>query len=319
MKIEDIKPGDVIVRNNDEKLVKVAEVTSECHVMESAFYERDKAFCIFQKPRRLPLFSEDEYEPATEEQREYMESKLAIFNDTKPETESKRITALASIMGDLKQENNELAERVKKLTEDNKRMAKRIDSSRTLSDLTEALDKLEELERDRDFFKKEYDHGQRLYEALFNQHDIQSKELKVVREERDEIKEQYNELQHKHEELQKQYETAKDELQKPSDELRKAYDDYRALRDLNDTANKRIARFENADIGHADFSTMALDCPHGVEAKVCSAECLGCEHCLTHGNTGTRSILCAYNYDKKQEKEEELDNFRGKLNRELNS
>lgn len=52
------------------------------------------------------------------------------------------------MMGDLKQENNALTERVRKLTDDNTRMAKRIDSSRSLSDLTEALDKLEELERD---------------------------------------------------------------------------------------------------------------------------------------------------------------------------
>lgn len=320
MKIEDIKPGDVIVHTEGKILFKVTEVTPEGEIMQSANGRLNEVFCIFQEPHPMAFCSVDEFEPSTEEQRQYMDSKLAIFNGAKPEAESnKRITALASMMGDLKQENNALTERVRKLTDDNTRMAKRIDSSRSLSDLTEALDKVEALERDCDFFRKEYDHSQRLYESLFNQHDIQRKELNVVREERDDAKEQYNELQQKYEELRQQYDTAKDALQKPSDELRKAYEDYLALRDLNDTANKRIARFENADIEHADFSTMALDCPHGVEAKVCSAECLGCEHCLTHGNTGTRSILCAYNYDKKKEKEEELDTFRGKLNRELNS
>lgn len=310
MKIEDIKPGDVIVCNNDEKLVKVAEVTSECHVMESAFYERDKAFCIFQKPRRLPLFSEDEYEPATEEQRQYMESKLAAFYGTNPEVESKRFAALATMMGDLKQENIELAERVKELMDDYNRVVKRINSYQTLSDLTEALDKLEELERDRDFFKKEYDHGQKLYESLFNQHDIQSKELKVVREERDEAKEQYNELQHKHEELQKQYETAKDELQKPSDELRKAYDDYRALRDLNDTANSRLARFENSE-----FVSMNCYCdnyhraPFGVDVYVGSTTCQKCEHFMKINNTGDGTVLCAYRYDKEKEKQQERNRY----------
>lgn len=231
MKIEDIKPGDVIVRTEDKILFKVTEVTPEGEIMQSANGRLNEVFCIFQEPKPTMFCSVDEFEPSTEEQRQYIDSKLAIFNNTKPETEteSKRITALATMMGDLKRENIELAERVKQLTEDNNRMAKRIDSSRTLSDLTEALDKLEQLERDRDFFKKEYNHGQRLYEALFNQHDIQSKELKVVREERDEIKEQYNELQHKHEELRQQYDAAKDVLQKPSDELRKAYNDNRAL------------------------------------------------------------------------------------------
>lgn len=148
MKIEDIKPGDVIVRNNDEKLVKVAEVTSECHVMESAFYERDKAFCIFQKPRRLPLFSEDEYEPATEEQRQYMESKLVAFYGTNPEVESKRITALATMMGDLKQENNELAERVKQLMSDYNKVVKQLQSQPLLSKIDALEREVHELKKD---------------------------------------------------------------------------------------------------------------------------------------------------------------------------
>ena len=148
MKMEDIKPGDVIVRTEDKILFKVVEVTPDRQIMQSANGKINDVFCIFQEPHPMALCSMDDYEPATEEQREYMDSKLAIFNGTKPEAESKRITALASIMGDLKQENNALAERVKKLTDDNKRMAKRIDFSRSLSDLTEALDKMEALERD---------------------------------------------------------------------------------------------------------------------------------------------------------------------------
>lgn len=280
MKIEDIKQGDVIVRNNDEKLVKVAEVTSECHVMESAFYERDKAFCIFQKPRRLPLFSEDEYEPATEEQREYMESKLAIFNGTKPEAESKRITALASIMGDLKQENIELAERVKELMSDYNNVVKQLQATPMLSELTEALDKVKHLERDKDFLRREI-------ELLQDRNAMLRKQLNNDRTNAEE-------------------------------KLAKHLEDYYALKDCNEVVLSRIARFEHADIEHANFSTMAFDCPHGVEAKVCSAECLGCEHCLTHGNTGTRDILCAYKYDKEKEKQQEEDKFYRKMNRYFN-
>ena len=284
MKIEDIKPGDVIVRNNDEKLVKVAEVTSECHVMESAFYERDKAFCIFQKPRRLPLFSEDEYEPATEEQRQYMESKLAAFYGTNPEVESKRFAALATMMGDLKQENNELAERVKELMSDYNNVVKQLHPQPVLSELTEDLDKNEELEREN--------------ESLCKQ--LQS-------------------LQKSNDLLHELYDTKKAKLKKAKEELEEYLDDIFTLQKRNAAAENLIARFENAEIEHADFSTMDFDCPHDVEAKVCSAECLGCEHCLTHGNTGTESILCAYNYDKKKEKEQYLDKFHAQMNRDLNS
>ena len=318
MKIEDIKPGDVLVRTVDGVVNKVAKVTPDGRILRSAYTDMENKFCICLKPNYSP-YSVEYFEPATKEQSEYMDSKLAIFNGTKPEAESKRITALATMMGDLKQENNELAERVKQLMDDYNRVVKRIKSSRTPSDITEALDKLEELERDRDFFKKEYNHGQRLYESLFNQHDIQSKELEVVREERDAAKEQYNDLQQKHDELRQQYDAAKAELQKPSDKLKKAYDDYRALREDYDIANSCLARFENAEIEHANFSTMLFDCPHGVEAKVCSAECLGCEHCLTHGGTGTESILCAYNYDKEKERQQHEDNFYRKMNQSLNS
>ena len=124
MKIEDIKPDDVIVRTEDKILFKVVEVTPDRQIMQSANGKMNEVFCIFQEPQPMVLCSMDDYEPATEEQREYMESKLAAFNGTNPEVESKRITALASIMGDLKQENNELAERVKQLTEDNSRLAR---------------------------------------------------------------------------------------------------------------------------------------------------------------------------------------------------
>lgn len=313
MKIEDIKPDDVIVRTKDKILFKVVEVTPDRQIMQSANGKMNEVFCIFQEPQPMVLCSMDDYEPATEEQRRYMDSNLADFYGTNQEDKNRRIIALASIIGDLKQENNALTERVKKLTDDNTRMAKRIDSSRSLSDLTEALDKVDALERDCDFFKKEYDHGQRLYESLFNQHDLQSKELNAVRKERDEAKEQYNDLQQKHEKLRQQYDAAKDELQKPSDELRKAYDDYRALRDLNDTANSRLARFENSEL-----VKIGMPCLENEKVKVGYC-CSVCEHCMKeHLTLDEDYYLCAYKYDKEQEKEEELENFRRKRNRHLN-
>lgn len=280
MKIEDIKPDDVIVRTKDKILFKVAEVTPEGKIMQSANGKMNEVFCIFQEPKTMSFCSEEDYEPATEEQRRYMDSKLADFYGTNQEAKSRRIIALASIIGDLKQENNELVERVKQLMDDYNRVVKRINSYQTLSDLTEALDKLEELERDRDFLRREI-------ELLQDHNAMLRKQLNNDRTNAEE----------KH---------------------AKHLEDYYALKDCNEVVLSRIARFEHADIEHANFSTMAFDCPHGVEAKVCSAECLGCEHCLTHGNTGTRDILCAYKYDKEKEKQQEKDKFYRKMNRYLN-
>ena len=314
MKIEDIKPGDVLFRTRDKILFKVAEVTPEGKIMQSANGKMNEVFCIFQEPKTMSFCSEEDYEPATEEQRRYMDSKLADFYGTNQEAKSRRIIALASIIGDLKQENNALTERVRKLTDDNTRMAKRIDSSRTLSDLTEALDKLEELERDRDFFKKEYDHGQRLYEALFNQHDIKSKELKVVREERDEAKEQYKDLQQKYEELSQQLNTANSKYKCADKRLDEADEEYYTLFSLFEGAESRIARFEKST-----FERMEHDCPYGVKAKVGSLVCFNCEHHIKFDFGNTKTVLCAYNYDKEKEKQQYLDKFHEQMNRDLNS
>lgn len=284
MKIEDIKPGDVIVRTGVGWLFKVAEVTPDRTIMQSANGKMNEVFCIFSEPQILGWFIEDDYEPATEEQRQYIDSKFAAISGTSPEAESKRITALASMMGDLKQENTELVERVKQLMNDYNKVAKQLRNQPLLSDLTEALDKVEKLERENESLCK-----------------------------------QLKSLQKDHDLLHELYDTQKAKLKKAKEELGEYLDDIFTLKKRNAAAENLIARFEHADIEHADFSTMAFDCPHGIEAKVCSAECLGCEHCLTHGNTGTESILCAYNYDKKEEKEQYLDKLRGQMIRDLNS
>lgn len=296
MKIEDIKPGDVLFRTRDKILFKVTEVTPEGKIMQSANGKMNEVFCIFQEPKTMSFCSEEDYELATEEQRRYMDSKLADFYGTNQEAKSRRIIALASIIGDLKQENNALTERVRKLTDDNTRMAKRIDSSRSLSDLTEALDKMEALERDRDFCKKQYDHGQKLYEALFNQHDLQSKELKVVREERDEAKEQYNELQQKLEELSKQLNTANSKNKNSEKMLDEADEEYNTLVSLLKDANKRIAR-----IGHSFLMREGSLCRRDAKVNVDSEVCLNCNHCMRSFLSATDYILCAYDYDKQEE------------------
>ena len=297
MKIEDIKPGDVIVRTEDGMVNKVAEVTPDGLILRLAYTDMEKCFHVFLKPDGSKLTAEH-YEPATEEQRQYMDSKLAAFNGTNTEAANKRITALASIMADLKQENNELVERVKHLMDDYNRLARRIKSYHTVSDLTEALDKLEELERDRDFCKKEYDHGQRLYESLFNQHDLQRKELEVVREERDEAKELYKDLQQKLEELSKQLNTANSKNKNAEKRLDDADEEYHKLVSLLEEANKRIAR-----IGHSFLMREGNQCMRDAKVNVDSEVCLNCKHCMEFFLSTTDYILCAYDYDKQKEKQ----------------
>ena len=323
MKIEDIKPGDVIVRTGDGWLFKVAEVTPDRTIMHSAIGKMNEVFCIFSEPQILGWFIEDDYEPATEEQRQYIDSKFAAISGTSPEAESKRITALASMMGDLKQENIELAERVKQLMNDYNKVAKQLRNQPLLSDLTEALDKVEKFERERDLFKKEYEQTERFYESLFNQHDLQSNELKAVREKRDDAKEQYNELQHKYEELSTQLKTAKskrDYAEKRLDELEY---EYYTLKDLHEVALSRLARFKNANfvgLGYtcAHKHNVKVGYLHKSDVKVGSVECLNCEHYIKSDFVNTKTILCAYNYDKKKEKQQE-DKFHRKMNSSLYS
>lgn len=313
MKIEDIKTGDVIVRTEDGMINKVAEVTPDGLILRSAYTDMAKCFHVFLNPDSSKLTA-DHYEPATEEQRQYMDSKLADFYGTNAEAASKRFIALATMMGDLKQENNELVGRVKHLMDDYNRLVKRINSYHTVSDLTEALDKLEELERDRDFCKKQYDHGQKLYEALFNQHDLQSKELKAVREERDEAKEQYNDLQQKYEELSQQLNTANSKYKCADKSLDEADEEYHSLSFLLEGAESRIARFEKST-----FERMEHDCPYGVKATVGSLACFSCEHYIKGNFGNTKTVLCAHDYDKEKEKEQYLDKFHEQMNRDLNS
>lgn len=257
MKIEDIKPGDVIVRTEDGMVNKVAEVTPDGLILRLAYTDMEKCFHVFLKPDGSKLTAEH-YEPATDEQRQYMDSKLADFYGTNTEAANKRITALASMMGDLKQENNELAERVKQLMDDYNRVVKRIDSSRTLSDLVEALDKLEELS--------------------------------------------------------KQLNTANSNCKEAEEKFAKLLEDYYTLKDFNEIAESRVARFE-----HSDIVSVVYECKYQLGVKVGSSACLGCEHCLIPSDTGTESILCAYNYDKEKEKQQRIDNLQRRMNQSLNS
>lgn len=250
--------------------------------------------------------------------------------------EDKTFQALTQRLGEMVKENVELTERVKQLMSDYNKVVKQLQVIPLLSELTEAIDKVKKLGREQDFFKE---HRQKLYEALFNQYGEQTKELRTVREAFKATKEQYNDLQRKYTVSLLKNDAANAELQKVGDTLKQLQDynallskqlntansnckeaeekfaklleDYYTLKDFNEIAESRIARFE-----HSDIVSMVYECKYQIGVKVGSSACLGCEHCLIPGDTGTESILCAYNYDK--EKQQEIENERRQRHRTIN-
>lgn len=165
MKIEDIKTGDVLVRTVDGVVNKVAEVTPDGRILRSAYTDMKDKFCICLKPNRSP-YGAEYFEPATKEQSRYINSKLfAFFNDPHAE-ENERLTILASLMSDLKKEKDELAERVKQLMDYYNRVEKQSHPQPVLSELTEALDKVEQLERERDLLKDQVAQFKKFYDLL---------------------------------------------------------------------------------------------------------------------------------------------------------
>lgn len=261
MKIEDIKPGDVLFRSKDGKIVKVDKVTPDGLIQLLAYSKMEKSFHIYLTPIICSI-SAEYYEPATEEQRYYINRKLMAFSTDPHAKENERLTALATIMSDLKQENDELVERIKQLMDDYNRVAKQLRASHTLSNLTEVHDKLEEFERENKFLRKKLESLQ-----------------------------EYNDL------LYVRYDAARAKLQKTKERCNAAEVNYNDLRQLHNEANRRIERLEQSE-----FESVDHICPHGVKAKVGSLVCFNCKHFIKSdlvGNTG--AWLCAYNYDKKEE------------------
>lgn len=158
--------------------------------------------------------------------------------------DDKTFKALTQRLGEMVKENVELAERVRQLMSDYNNVVKQLQANPVLSQLTEALDKVKKLERDRDLFYKEYEHGQRLYESLFNQYDAQNKELKTVREAFEATKKQYNELQRKCTVLHFKHDAVNVELQKAGDTLKQLQDDKALLREQLDIANANCKKTE---------------------------------------------------------------------------
>ena len=260
MKIEDIKPGDVLVRTVDGVVNKVAKVTPDGRILRSAYTDMENKFCICLKPNYSP-YSVEYFEPATEEQRRYINSKLFAFFDNPHAEENERLTILASLMSDLKKEKDELAERVKQLMDDYNRVVKKLQELDRNGEMAKSLEKIKQLELSNDSLLKECTN-----------------------------------LQKCNEELHQKYDTAQDELYKLEDERNIVEVRYNNLREVNDFAEKHIARFR-----HSVFLRMEHDCPYGVKAKVGSLVCFNCEHYIKSDFGNTKTTLCAHNYDKEKQ------------------
>ena len=117
MKTEEIKPGDILFEKERKLLVKVARVDEDGVVKCSAYTDMGRIFKTVPPPYRIGTHTADAYIPATDDQRKYMERKLAVCEYVNLPKDN-RIEVLAYIIADLKAENIELAQRVHQLVDE---------------------------------------------------------------------------------------------------------------------------------------------------------------------------------------------------------
>lgn len=162
MKTEEIKPGDILYDEERKMLVKVARVDEDGVVKYSAYTDMQRIVKTVPPPYRVGIRTADAYVPATDEQRKYMERKLAVCEYVNLPKDN-RIEVLAYIIADLKAENIELEQRVHQLMDDYNNVVRQLNGIEkhepntegyTLGKLTEALDKCETLEKENKMLKQ---------------------------------------------------------------------------------------------------------------------------------------------------------------------
>ena len=133
MKTEEIKPGDILYEKERRMLVKVARVDEDGVIKYSAITDMKRIFQTPPPPYRRGTRTADAYIPATDEQRKYMERKLAVCEYVNL-PKNNRMETLAYIISDLKAENMELEQRVHQLENDYNDMARQLDDKKTFTD-----------------------------------------------------------------------------------------------------------------------------------------------------------------------------------------
>lgn len=168
MKTEEINPGDILYEKERKLLVKVARVDEDGVVKCSAYTDMQDIFKTVPPPYRIGTHTAEAYVPATDEQRKYMERKLALCKYVNL-PKNNRMETLAYIIADLKAETVELEQRVHQLVDDYNDVARQLREKErhepniegyTLGILTETLDKCEALEKEKKELKQQCVHLQ---------------------------------------------------------------------------------------------------------------------------------------------------------------
>ena len=164
MKTEDIKPGDILYEKERKLLVKVARVDEDGVVKCSAYTDMGRIFKTVPPPYRIGTHTADAYIPATDDQRKYMERKLAVCEYVNL-PKNNRMEVLTYIIADLKTENMELEQRVHQLMDDYNEVVRQLDGKETHKDedpaklllvnMQKMRDHCDKLEKDNEQLKRQ--------------------------------------------------------------------------------------------------------------------------------------------------------------------
>lgn len=153
MTTEEIKPGDILYDEERKMLVKVARVDEDGVVKYSAYTDMQRIFKTVPPPYRVGTRTADAYVTTTDEQRKYMERKLAVCEYVNLPKDN-RIETLAYIIADLKTENMELEQRVHHLVDDYNEVVRQLNGKETHKDEDQSNQTQDEMQHLRDHCDK---------------------------------------------------------------------------------------------------------------------------------------------------------------------
>lgn len=163
MKTEEIKPGDILYEKERKLLVKVARVDEDGVVKCSAYTDMGRIFKTVPPPYRIGTHTADAYIPATDDQRKYMERKLAVCEYVNL-PKNNRMETLAYIISDLKAENIDLEQRVQQLVDDYNNVVRQLNGNEERKDEDPArllLDNMQKMRDHCDKLEKDNEHLKR--------------------------------------------------------------------------------------------------------------------------------------------------------------
>ena len=155
MKTEEIKPGDILYDEERKMLVKVARVDEDGVVKCSAYTDMGRIFKTVPPPYRIGTHTADAYIPATDDQRKFMERKLAVCEYVNL-PKNNRMETLAYIISDLKAENIELTQRVHQLMDDYNDVVRQLNGKETRKDKEQLKQTIFDMRKQYDKLEREY-------------------------------------------------------------------------------------------------------------------------------------------------------------------